>query len=157
MGNAHPNLVPYQPFPCVDGMVVIAVGNDGQFRTLCAELGAEALAADTRYATNAGRIAHRAELVAAISAMTRSMTMAGLMAILEPAGVPCGPINTLDQVFDEPQAKHRGLEIEQSRADLSALVRTVASPIRMSGTPARYDTAPPALGQDTDAVLSSLT
>lgn len=157
MGNAHPNLVPYQPFPCTDGMVVIAVGNDGQFRTLCGVLGAEALAGDGRYATNAGRIEHRAELVAALSAITSAMTMAELMATLEPAGVPCGPVNTIDQVFDEPLAKHRGLEVEQSRADLSAVVRTVASPIRMSQTPARYDTAPPALGQDTDAVLSSLT
>ncbi|WP_269515221.1 CaiB/BaiF CoA transferase family protein [Brevundimonas subvibrioides] len=156
MGNAHPNLVPYQPFPCVDGRVVIAVGNDGQFRTLCAVLGAEALAADTRYGTNAGRIEHRTELVAAISAMTGGMTMAGLMAMLEPAGVPCGPVNTLDQVFDEPQAKHRALEVEQTRADLSAPVRTVASPIRMSLTPARYDTAPPALGQDTRNVLRSI-
>jgi len=156
MGNAHPNLVPYQPFPCMDGMVVIAVGNDGQFRTLCAMLGAEALAAEMRYATNAGRIAHRAELVAAISAMTGSMTMAGLMAMLEPAGVPCGPVNTLDQVFDEPQAKHRELEVEQPRVDLSAPVRTVASPIRMSMTPVVYDLPPPALGQDTDEVLGGL-
>jgi crotonobetainyl-CoA:carnitine CoA-transferase CaiB-like acyl-CoA transferase len=156
MGNAHPNLVPYQPFPCTDGMVVIAVGNDGQYRTLCGVLGAEGLAGDDRYATNAGRIAHRAELVQAISAITGGFTMADLMATLEPAGVPCGPVNTIDQVFDEPQAKHRGLEVEQTRADLSETVRTVASPIRLSQTPARYDNAPPALGQDTEAILGSL-
>jgi len=157
MGNAHPNLVPYQPFPCSDGTVVIAVGNDGQFRTLCGALKAGALAADERYATNAGRIGHRLELVAALSVITGGWTMAALMATLEAAGVPCGPVNTIDQVFDEPQARARGLEVEQSRADLSAPIRTVASPIRMSRTPPRYKVAPPALGQDTEAVLSSLT
>ncbi len=156
MGNAHPNLVPYQPFPCSDGMVVIAVGNDGQFRTLCGVLGAEALAADARYATNAGRIEHRLELMAAISAVTRPWTMAELMARLEPAGVPCGPVNTIDQVFDDPQARHRGLEVDQPRADLSTDIRTVASPIRMSKTPVRYGAPPPALGQDTEAVLATL-
>ena len=157
MGNAHPNLVPYQPFPCSDGMVVIAVGNDGQFRTLCGVLGAEGLGGDDRYAANAGRIEHRAELVAAISAITSGWTMAELMGRLEPAGVPCGPVNTVDQVFDEPQAKHRGLEIALDRADLSEPTRTVASPIRLSATPVRYDAAPPALGADTEEVLDSIS
>ncbi len=156
MGNAHPNLVPYQPFPCSDGMVVIAVGNDGQFRTLCGVLKAADLAADARYATNAGRIENRRELVAAISAITDGWTMVELMDRLEPAGVPCGAVNTIDQVFEDPQAVHRGLEVELTRADLSAPVRTVASPIRMSRTPVRYDAAPPALGQDTETVLASL-
>ena len=157
MGNAHPNLVPYQPFPCSDGMVVIAVGNDGQFRTLCGVLGAEGLANEPRYAANAGRIEHRVELAAAISAITSGWTMAGLMGRLEPAGVPCGPVNTIDQVFDEPQAKHRGLEIALDRADLSEATRTVASPIRLSATPVRYDTAPPALGADTEEILESIS
>ncbi|MBU2379695.1 MAG: CoA transferase [Alphaproteobacteria bacterium] len=156
MGNAHPNLVPYQPFPCTDGMVVIAVGNDGQFRTLCGVLGADALAGDDRYATNAGRIEHRTELTAAISAITAGSSIAELMARLEPAGVPCGPVNTIDQVFEEPQAKHRGLEIELGREDLSKPTKTVASPIRLSETPVRYDTAPPRLGADTEAVLATL-
>ena len=137
-------------------MVVIAVGNDGQFRTLCGVLGVEALATDPRYAANAGRIEHRAELTAAISAITSGWTMAELMARLEPAGVPCGPVNTIDQVFDEPQAKHRGLEIALERDDLSAPTKTVASPIRLSQTPVRYDRAPPRLGADTDEVLSAL-
>jgi crotonobetainyl-CoA:carnitine CoA-transferase CaiB-like acyl-CoA transferase len=156
MGNAHPNLVPYQPFACTDGMVVIAVGNDSQFRALCGVLNAEALSADARYATNPGRIEHRVELVAAISAIISAWTMAGLMARLEPAGVPCGQVNTIDQVFDEPQARHRGLQVEQTRDDLSEPVRTVASPIRMSVTPPRYDTAPPRLGQNTATVIGSL-
>jgi crotonobetainyl-CoA:carnitine CoA-transferase CaiB-like acyl-CoA transferase len=152
MGNAHPNLVPYQPFPCSDGSVVIAVGNDGQFRTLCGVLKAEALAADARYATNAGRIEHRAELVGQISTITAGWTMGGLMEALEAAGVPCGPINTVEQVFAEPQARHRELEVEQVRDDLAGPVRTVANPIRMSATPVRYDAPPPKLGQHNAAI-----
>lgn len=156
MGNAHPNLVPYQPFPTSDGMVVIAVGNDGQYRALCGVLGAESLATDPRYAGNAGRIEHRAELVAAISTLTRGLTMAQLFERLEAAGVPCGPVNTIDQVFEEPQAKHRGLAVDLPRDDLSEPTKTVASPIRLSETPVRYDSAPPRLGADTDDILSSL-
>jgi crotonobetainyl-CoA:carnitine CoA-transferase CaiB-like acyl-CoA transferase len=137
-------------------MVVIAVGNDGQFRTLCGVLGAEGLATDPRYAANAGRIEHRAELVAALSALTRALTMAELFDRLDAAGVPCGPVNTIDQVFEEPQAVHRGLEVDLVRDDLSAPTRTVASPIRLSETPVRYDRAPPALGADTEEVLAGL-
>ncbi|MDI1327644.1 MAG: CaiB/BaiF CoA-transferase family protein [Brevundimonas sp.] len=157
MGNAHPNLAPYQPFPCTDGMVVIAVGNDGQFRSLAQALGAPGLGADPRFLTNALRIEHRAVMTVELSALTAGLTMHGLMTKLEAAGVPCGPVNTVDQVFDEPQAKHRGLEVTQARADLSGPVRTVASPIRMSATPVTYDRAPPALGQDTEEVLGELT
>ncbi|OYW41407.1 MAG: CoA transferase [Brevundimonas sp. 12-68-7] len=153
MGNAHPNLVPYQPFPCSDGMVVIAVGNDGQFRTLCGVLDAGAPAGDARYSTNAGRIEHRVELAATISAVTAGWTMAELMQALETAGVPCGPINTVEQVFAEPQAIERALEVTQARDDLSGPVRTVANPIRLSATPIRYDTPPPALGSSTGSVL----
>lgn len=156
MGNAHPNLAPYQPFPCSDGRVVIAVGNDGQFRALAGALGAPGLGADPRFQTNALRIEHRAVLTAELSALTAGHTMHDLMATLEAAGVPCGPVNTINQVFAEPQARHRGLEVEQARADLSAPVRTVASPIRMSKTPVRYDRPPPALGADTEAVLAGL-
>ena len=153
MGNAHPNLSPYQPFPCTDGMVVIAVGNDGQFRALCTALGAPGMGTDPRYATNAVRIENRATLSAQLSAMTAGHDMKGLMVALESAGVPCGPVNTIDQVFADPQARHRGLEVHQTRADLSEPIRTVASPIRMSATPVAYDRPPPALGEHTDEVL----
>lgn len=156
MGNAHPNLAPYQPFPCSDGMVVIAVGNDGQFRALAKALGVAPMGADPRFATNALRVQHRAELSPTLSALTANFTMKGLMAALEAASVPCGPVNTVDQVFEEPQAIHRGLTVEQSRADLAAPIRTVASPIRLSKTPVRYDAPPPKLGQDTDDVLATL-
>ncbi len=156
MGNAHPNLAPYQPFPCSDGMVVIAVGNDSQFRALAKALGVAPMGADPRFATNSLRVQHRVELSPTLSALTASFTMKGLMAALEAAGVPCGPVNTIDQVFEEPQALHRGLTVKQSRADLAAPIRTVASPIRLSKTPVRYDAPPPRLGQDTDAVLAGL-
>ena len=156
MGNAHPNLAPYQPFPCSDGMVVIAVGNDGQFRSLAKALGVEPMGADPRFVTNALRVEHRVELSPTLSALTAGFTMKGLMAALEAAGVPCGPVNTVDQVFAERQAIHRGLTVEQSRDDLATPIRTVASPIRLSKTPVRYDLPPPALGADTEAVLSSL-
>ncbi|MGN6063182.1 MULTISPECIES: CaiB/BaiF CoA transferase family protein [Brevundimonas] len=153
MGNAHPNLAPYQPFPCSDGMVIIAVGNDGQFRALCGALG---LQVEDRFATNALRVAEREALGPLIAAKTQGFTMQGLMQALEAAGVPCGPVNTIDQVFEEPQAIHRGLTVEQTRPDLADPVRTVASPIRLSKTPVRYDAPPPKLGQDTEAVLEAL-
>ncbi|WP_374275334.1 CaiB/BaiF CoA transferase family protein [Brevundimonas sp.] len=156
MGNAHPNLAPYQPYPCSDGMVVIAVGNDSQFRALARALDAESLGADPRFLTNAMRVQHRAELAEALSSRTQALTIDQLLARLEAAGVPCGPVNTVDRVFEEPQARARGLVVEQGRADLGHPVRTVASPIRMSETPAAYRSAPPALGQDTDAVLGDL-
>ena len=111
---------------------------------------------DPRFATNALRIEHRAALTAAISALTAGLTMRELTVALDAAGVPCGPVNTIDQVFEEPQAIHRGLVVEQARADLQSAVKTVASPIRLSKTPVVYDAAPPALGQDTDAVLTAL-
>ena len=153
MGNAHPNLAPYQPFPCSDGMVIIAVGNDGQFRALCGALGLEV---EDRFATNALRVAEREALGPLIAAKTQGFTMQGLMQALEAAGVPCGPVNTIDQVFAEPQAIHRGLTVEQTRPDLADPVRTVASPIRLSRTPVRYDAPPPKLGQDTQDVLGDL-
>ena len=156
MGNAHPNLAPYQPFPCTDGMVVIAVGNEGQFRALAGALGAPGLADDPLYAVNALRVANRPALSETLSGLTRRHDMHGLMALLEKAGVPCGPVNTVNQVFAEPQAKHRGLEITQSRLDLRDPIRTVASPIRMSRTPVAYNRPPPKLGADTEDVLGAL-
>ena len=157
MGNAHPNLAPYQPFPCTDGMVVIAVGNDGQFKALATALGASEMGTDPRFVTNALRIEHRAAMTAAVSALTAGRTMHDLMAALEAAGVPCGPVNTIDQVFEEPQAVARGLMVEQTRDDLEGPVRTVASPLRLSKTPVSYDRPPPALGEHTSEVLGSMT
>lgn len=154
MGNAHPNLAPYQPFATSDGAVIVAVGNDGQFRGLCAALGAPGLAADARFPTNALRVENRLALAAVLAPLFLARTTDGWIAALEAAGVPCGPINTLDRVFAEPQADARGLTVVQTREDLAEPVRTVASPIRLSETPVAYDRPPPGLGQDTEAVLA---
>lgn len=156
MGNAHPNLAPYQPFPCLDGAVVIAVGNDGQFRALCRALGDPAMGDDPRFAANAQRVEHRAALTAALLTLTSPFAMKDLMSRLEQAGVPCGPVNTVDQVFEEPQAVHRRLVVEQQRDDLSQSIRTVASPLRLSLTPVAYDRPPPRLGQHTAEVLAGI-
>jgi len=153
MGNAHPNLAPYQPFATADGAVVIAVGNDGQFRALATAVGQAALADDARFKTNADRVAHRVGLAEALRPALAGKTTADWISALEAAGVPCGPINPIDKVFEEPQAVARGLVVEQVRSDLSQPIRTVASPIRLSETPVAYRSAPPALGADTDAVL----
>lgn len=154
MGNAHPNLAPYQPFATSDGALVIAVGNDGQFRNLCRAVGAPDLGEDARFLTNALRVEHRAELVQALAPFLTMQGTDAWIETLEPHGVPCGPINTIDRVFAEPQAEHRGLVVEQTRPDLAEPVKTVASPMRLSETPVTYRWAPPALGADTEAVLA---
>ena len=153
MGAAHPNLAPYQPLPTRDGALVVAVGNDGQFQALCQALGAPSLGADPRFLTNALRVGHRGELTLALEALTVGRTTRDWIQALEAVGVPCGPINTVEEVFAEPQAKARGLVVEQAREDLDAPVRTVASPMRLSKTPVAYRAPPPALGADTEAVL----
>lgn len=156
LGNGHPNLVPYQPFPTADGALVIAVGNDGQFHALCKALGEPALADDPRFTGNRNRVRNRAELIPLLKGLTVARTTTDWIAVLEPLGVPCGPINTVDKVFEEPQAVHRKLVVEQARADLAEPVKTVASPFRLSETPVAYRCAPPALGADTEAVLGSV-
>ena len=137
-------------------MVVVAVGNDGQFRAFCRAIGDPALGADPRFATNALRVTNRAELIPLLTALTVKRTTHDWIEVLEAAGVPCGPINTVDQVFEEAQAKHRGLVVEQPRDDLAAPVKTVASPFRLSETPVSYRHAPPALGEGTDEVLDEM-
>ena len=156
MGNAHPNLAPYQVFRTADGAMVVAVGNDGQFRACCRAIGAPALADDPRFLINALRVANRPALSEAMAPFLAMHPTAHWMKAFEPAGVPCGPINSLDQVFAEPQALARGLVVEQTRPDLADPVRTVASPVRMSRTPAHYATPAPMLGQHTAEVLGEL-
>jgi len=153
MGNAHPNIVPYQEFPTADGYMIIAVGNDGQFGRLCATLGHADWASDERFATNPQRVKHRAELIDLLRGVTVTRGTADWVAAMEDAGVPCGPINTLDRVFEDPQAQARGLRIEMPHP-LAGTVPLVANPIRLSGTPVAYRRAPPTLGQHTDEVLA---
>ncbi|MFZ5558535.1 MAG: CaiB/BaiF CoA transferase family protein [Pseudomonadota bacterium] len=155
LGNAHPNIVPYQAFATSDGNIVLAVGNDRQFARFCELAGRAGLAADPRFATNAGRVRHRADLVPQVAALLATRTTGDWMALLEPAGVPCGPVNRLDQVFGEPQVQHRGLRVELADPETGS-VPTVANPIRFSATPIRYGGSPPMLGQHTDEVLGEL-
>ena len=152
MGNAHPNIVPYQDFPTADGHMIIAVGNDTQFARLCAELGLAGLAHAERFATNPDRVANRDELIALIAAATATRTSAEWIGRLERAQVPCGPINTLDQVFADPQVRARGLRLDLAHA-AAGTVPQVASPLRLSATPIDYRSAPPLLGADTREVL----
>lgn len=153
LGNAHPNLVPYQVFETADGALVLAIGNDAQFRAFAA-LCDDELATDPRFQTNASRVRNRAELVEVLRSHLRGRTTAEWARLLDRAGVPCGPINSVAQAFAEPQAIARGAVVEQARDDLEAPIRTVASPIRLSRTPLEYRLAPPALGADTRAVLA---
>ena len=153
MGNAHPNIVPYQDFPTADGDMILAVGNDGQFTKLCEVLGRPGWAADARFATNAQRVKHRGELVPLLRQATVMRSTREWIAALESAGVPCGPINRLDEVFADPQVIARGLRIELPHA-VAGTVPGVANPIRLSASPVSYRRGPPVLGEHTDEVLA---
>ncbi|HSV52161.1 MAG TPA: CaiB/BaiF CoA-transferase family protein [Burkholderiaceae bacterium] len=152
MGNAHPNIVPYQDFHTANGHMIITVGNDGQFANFCAVLGQPQWAADERFVTNARRVQHRAALVELINAITPTRTTDAWVSLMEDAGVPCGPINTLDKVFANPQVAARGMQFEMQHP-VGGTVPLVANPIRMSASPVDYRCAPPTVGQDTQEVL----
>lgn len=153
MGNAHPNIVPYQVFPTRDGHMVLAVGNDGQFAKFCDVAGRPELAQDPRFVRNRDRVRHRAELVPLLEALMKTRAKADWLAALEAAKVPCGPINNLAEVFDDPQVRHRGM-VHTWHHPLADTVSLVASPLKLSATPVRNDLPPPLLGEHTDAVLT---
>lgn len=155
LGNAHPSIVPYEDFPTRDGRIVLAVGNDGQFRALVDALGESALAQDARFATNAGRVAHRATLVPMLAAIMATSDAAVWVDLLTPLGVPCGAIRDIAQVFASPEARERGLARELTRSTGEG-VPTVANPIRFSRTPVTYRSAPPRLGEHTEEILAEL-
>lgn len=155
MGNAHPNIVPYQDFPTADGHMIVAVGNDSQFEHLCTEAGCPWLACDPRYTSNRDRVANRVELAAELSQWTRTRGTASWVAGLEAAGVPCGPINTIDEVFADRQVRAREMRIDLPDP-VTGTVPLVANPLRLSSSPVRYDSAPPALGAHTHEVLAGL-
>ncbi|BCN38206.1 CoA transferase [Alicycliphilus denitrificans] len=157
-GNIHPSLAPYQDFQTRDGNVLLAIGNDGQFARFCAAVGHGAWAQDERFATNTARVRHRAALLERLAPLMRQRSTAEWIALLEDKAVPCGPINTIAQAFDDPQVRARGTRVDLPRdaGDGIATVATVASPMRLSATPVAYRSAPPALGQHTDEVLREL-
>ena len=155
LGNAHPNIVPYQDFPTSDGYMIIAVGNDAQFTRLCGELELPELAQDPRFARNQDRVAHRQTLTLQLCAATRKRPTAHWVDRLESAGVPCGPINGIDAVFDDPQVRAREMQIAMPHAAAGS-VPLVASPLKLSESPASYRLTPPALGAHTREVLADL-
>lgn len=152
-GNAHPNLTPYQAFPTEDGSLILAIGNDSQFRKFCAVAGLD-IATEPRFIDNKSRLAHRDALVAIIAQVMKTRSTAEWMEALEAKGVPCGPINTIDQVFADPQVIHRGLRRNLPHT-AAGTVPQVANPIRYSRTPIEYRHGPPVLGEHTESILAN--
>ncbi|OOH86585.1 CaiB/BaiF CoA transferase family protein [Comamonas kerstersii] len=157
-GNIHPSLAPYQDFRSSDGNVLLAIGNDGQFARFCAAAGKPEWAQDSRFATNTARVQNRPALLSLMEPLMRTRTTAEWIALLEDKAVPCGPINTIAQAFDDPQVQARGIRkaLPRDADDGIAQIATVASPMRLSATPVSYRNAPPALGQHTQQVLQEL-
>jgi crotonobetainyl-CoA:carnitine CoA-transferase CaiB-like acyl-CoA transferase len=151
-GNAHANIVPYQTFACLDGHIIVATGNDGQYRKFVEAGGRPELAHDERFATNPLRVRNRDALVPLLAGMVKEKRRDDWIALLEEAGVPCGPINELDEVFADEQVRARGMEIALPHPEAGD-VKLVRSPMRLSATPATSGKAPPLLGQHTDEVL----
>lgn len=151
-GNAHPNIVPYQTFQTSDGWIIVAVGNDGQFRKFVAAGGRPELADDARFATNPERVRHRDTLVPILADMVKTQTKAQWIGALEAAGVPCGPINDLAEVFENEQVIARGMQVDLPHPS-GGTVKLVRNPVRMTETPPRVESHPPTLGEHTGEVL----
>ena len=154
-GNRHPNIQPQDVFPCADGDLVLAVGNDGQFRKLCAAIGRDGWAADERFATNPARVRNNPALTPLLSERFRDFARADLIATLDAAGVPCAAINSVPQVFEDPQVIHRKM-LRHIPHPLAGTVPSVVSPMRFAESPLAFDRAPPTLGQHTEEVLREL-
>ena len=155
LGNNHPNISPYEVFATADGHLILAVGNDGQFRRLCTLLGIPEAPADPRFATNAARVAHRGDVHALLAGRMQDWSKAKLLAACEANAVPAGPINSIADMFDDPQVKARGLRIDLPDAD-GNLIPGVRTPTVFSETPLVYDRPSPRLGEHTDDILAEL-
>ncbi|MEJ2376867.1 MAG: CaiB/BaiF CoA-transferase family protein [Pseudolabrys sp.] len=157
LGNAHANIVPYQVFPTSDGHVIIASGNDAQYVKLCGVLEAPELAQDPAYKNNTGRLEHRAELVGKISAITATMKREELLAKLEAVQVPAGPINNIEQVFEDPQVVHRGMRLAlKSEAARDGTIPGVRTPIVIDGWKAASEHSAPLLGEHPAEILNEI-
>ena len=154
LGNGHPNIVPYQTFATQDGSIILAVGNDNQFIKFCQVAECSGLAEDPWFVTNAQRVINRDKLVPIIAGRLASHTTQWWIEQLERVSVPCGPVNTLEQVFNHPQIKHRQM-VKQVANQQGELIDTVASPINLSATPLQYNSASPDLGQHSYQILSN--
>ena len=155
LGNAHPNIVPYQAFATADGHMIVAVGNDEQFRRFCQVIDQPQLAQDERFATNGSRVQHRDTLIPLLELALGAQPTDTWLSAFEAVGVPCGPINTLDRVFDDPHVKARGLKQTLPHSQAGE-VNLVANPIRINGESLSATTAPPTLGEHTDSVLDAI-
>jgi crotonobetainyl-CoA:carnitine CoA-transferase CaiB-like acyl-CoA transferase len=156
LGTAHPNTVPYQVFPSSDGHFILGANNDQQFRRYCEFAGVPGLADDRKFSTNAARVENRDELVQVISRISRKETTRYWLDGLERIGLPCGPVNTVDRVFADPQVNHREMKITMSRAsDEGGTFPLIGNPLKLSETPVTYRLPPPRLGEHTDAVLET--
>lgn len=157
LGNEHPNIVPYKVFATSDGHVILAVGNDRQFQDWCNAAGAEDLMADSRYKTNPLRIANRKSLYKVMPAFMKNKTTEEWLADLAERNVPCSPVNNIEQVFDDPHVKYRGMQIEMDHHTAgSGKVPLIGNPVKMSGTPPQYRLPPPTLGEHTGKLLKEL-
>ncbi|HEY2527760.1 MAG TPA: CaiB/BaiF CoA-transferase family protein [Xanthobacteraceae bacterium] len=157
IGNAHPNIVPYQVFPVADGHIIIATGNDNQFAKLCAILGKPEIAQEPAYSDNESRLAHRAELVGILCALSARMHGVDLLQKLEAAGVPAGPINDLEQVFSDPQVIHRRMRLDlPSEAAKDGKIPGVRTPIVLDGAPMAAERPAPRLGEHTAEILREI-
>jgi formyl-CoA transferase len=154
-GNAHANLLPYEVFPTADGHVILAAGNDSQWTSFCKAAGQPELAGDARFRTMPDRIRNRDELIPIVRKIMKLRASRDWIERLEAANVPCGPINDYKEVFENPQAQHRGLRVEMPHP-LSGTLAGIASPMRFSGTPVEYQVPPPTLGEHTREVLGGL-
>lgn len=152
LGNAHPNIVPYQALATSDGHIILAVGNDSQFAKFCAVAGCPGLAEDDRFRTNADRVRNRATLIPLIVERLRQRTSAEWIAALEQSGVPCGPINTIAEVFDNPQVQSRGMRVHVQHNGAGE-IPLVGSPMKFSRTPLDDRQPPPRLGEHNDEIL----
>jgi formyl-CoA transferase len=155
MGNAHQNIVPYHVFKASDAFLIVAVGNDTQFASFCGVIGEPGWPKDPRFATNPERVRHRDLLVGLIGERLARRPAREWLSLLEPAGVPCGPINDLGQVFADPQVRHRGMEVRAPHP-AAGEVRMVANPMKLSRTPVTYEAGPPLLGEHTEQVLRAV-
>ncbi|MFL2782239.1 MAG: CaiB/BaiF CoA transferase family protein [Rhodospirillales bacterium] len=157
IGNAHPNIVPYQVFPTADGNIIIAVGNDVQFERFCKFIGSQDLSSQERFKTNENRVINRDALTKILTNVIKNKTSEYWLKGLEKIKIASGPINQIDQTFKDPQVKYRGMEIKMRHAlAASNEVKLISNPIKMSETPVNYRNAPPTLGQHTIEILEEL-
>ncbi len=155
LGNAHPNIVPYQAFQTADGYIILAIGNDAQFERFCDLANCSELVSDERFRSNRNRVKYRETLVPQVVQIMLQKSSVEWLDALNERGIPCGPINNIEQVFADPQVQHRGMQLELDHP-VAGKVASVANPIKLSDTPVEYQQAPPMLGEHTNTVLSSL-